>query len=77
MQPNPNVIWQIRIAVPILSEVMLCCGPDSPHHDDEILMDACWALSRILRGIHEGIETIVVPKELCSQIGRLSMYVCR
>ena len=38
-------------------------------------MDACWALSRTLRGIHEGIEKVIVPREVCEKFGSLIWYV--
>lgn len=64
----------IEIAMPVLSQVITCCAPGTPHCDDEILMDACWALSRTLRGIHEGIEKTVVGLELCQKMSLLINY---
>ena len=61
----------IDVAMPILSQVITCCAPGSPHADDEIIMDSCWALSRILRGIHEGVERVIVNEEVCSKLGLL------
>jgi hypothetical protein len=65
----------VDIALPVLTQVVTCCQPESLHHDDEILMDSCWALSRILRGIHEGIEKVIVSPNLCAQFGALITYV--
>lgn len=66
-----NFEFQINVALPLLSQIIVCCSPGSLHTDDEILMDACWALSRTLRGIHEGIAGILVDKETCSNLGAL------
>jgi hypothetical protein len=62
---------QINIAMPVLSQVITCCYPGSEHTDDEILMDACWALSRTLRGIHEGINDVIVDQNTCFNLGAL------
>jgi hypothetical protein len=67
--------WKlVGFAYPVLAEVIKCCSPPSDHTDDEILMDSCWALSRILRGIHEGIEEIIVEKSLLTHFGSLVCY---
>lgn len=57
--------------MPILSQVIACCHPDSEHADDEILMDACWALSRTLRGIDCDVPGVLVPSDLCGALGSL------
>lgn len=61
----------VDIAMPVLSQVITCCAPGTPHTDDEILMDSCWALSRTLRGIHEGVGKVIVNADVCQKIGLL------
>ncbi|KAI3637181.1 hypothetical protein MIR68_004887 [Amoeboaphelidium protococcarum] len=64
----------INYALPVLSQVLMCCSPDTVNCDDEVLMDACWALSRTLRGIHEDYEQVIVDVNLCRKIGQLCTY---
>ncbi|KAI3659054.1 hypothetical protein MP638_002073 [Amoeboaphelidium occidentale] len=64
----------IEVALPILSQVISVCFPGSVHCDDEILMDTCWALSRTLRGIHEGVDKVFVQPDVCQKLGLLIQY---
>jgi importin subunit alpha-1 len=52
----------IQIALPIIETFL------NQFSDDELLMDACWALARTLRGLTEKTTEIVVGDVLCMRI---------
>jgi len=57
----------LRIALPVIEAFL------TKFTDDEVLMDACWALARTLRGLNEKTKDVVVGSSLCQRIVEMSL----